>query len=143
MAIYLVAQTSRTHALTLENQETPITSQILDAAVAGYFFTVDIEVERLSAAISESEHLSMADPQISTTIILQTQNLAPTNGNSLFGAPPEVFDGNRAKVKEYMCSFKHWWALNEEKTVFNILYKRVALCLSYMKGPKVKDWAEA
>jgi hypothetical protein len=41
-----------------------------------------------------------------------------------------------------MCSFKHWWALNKEKPVFNILYKRVALCLSYMKGAKVEDWAE-
>jgi hypothetical protein len=85
----------------------------------------------------------MADPQISTTLIPQTQNPAPTNGNSLFGAPPEVFNGNRAKAKEYMHSFKHWWALNKEKTVFNIPYKWVALCLSYMKGPKVEDWAEA
>jgi hypothetical protein len=64
------------------------------------------------------------------------------NGNSLFGTLPEVFDGNRAKAKEYMRSFKCWWALNEEKTVFNIPYKRVALCISYMKGPKVEDWAE-
>jgi hypothetical protein len=46
------------------------------------------------------------------------------------------------KAKEYMCSFKHWWALNEEKPVFSIPYKRVALCLSYMKGAKVEDWAE-
>ena len=84
----------------------------------------------------------MADPQISTTLIPQTQNLAPTNGNSLFGTLLEVFDRNRAKAKEYMHSFKHWWALNEEKTVFDIPYKQVALCLSYMKGPKVEDWAE-
>jgi hypothetical protein len=102
-----------------------------------------MEAERLSAAVSESEHLSMVDPQISTTLIPQTQNLAPTNGSGLFGAPLEVFDGNRVKAKEYMCSFKCWWALNEEKTVFDIPYKQVALCLSYMKGPKVKDWAEA
>jgi hypothetical protein len=81
----------------------------------------------------------MADPQISTTIT-QPQNPAPSNGNSLFGAPPETFDGNRAKAKEYMCSFKRWWTLNEEKGVFNIPYKWVALCLSYMKGPKVKDF---
>jgi hypothetical protein len=84
----------------------------------------------------------MVDPQISTTIIPQTQNLASTNGNSLFGTPPEVFNRNRAKAKEYMCSFKCWWALNEEKTVFDIPYKWVTLCLSYMKGPKVEDWAE-
>jgi len=142
-ATHHVAQISGTLPLIPETQEAPITSQILDAAIASYSFTLDTEVERLSAAVPESEHLSMADPQISTTLIPQTQNPAPTNGNSLFGAPPEVFDGNRAKAKEYMRSFKHWWVLNEEKTVFDIPYKRVALCISYMKGPKVEDWAEA
>jgi hypothetical protein len=84
----------------------------------------------------------MADPQISTTFIPQTQNPAPVNGGGLLGTPPEAFNGDRAKAKEYMCSFKHWWALNKEKPVFSIPYKRVALCLSYMKGAKVKDWAE-
>jgi hypothetical protein len=84
----------------------------------------------------------MVDPQISTTLIPQTQDPAPMNGNSLFGVPPEVFDRNRVKAKEYMCSFKRWWALNEEKTVFDIPYKWVTLCLSYMRGRKVKDWAE-
>ena len=135
--------------MTPETSETPITSQILEAAVAGYSFTLNIEAECLSVAapriqclsagITESEHLSMADPQISTTIIPQTQNLAPVNGGGLFGAPPEAFNGDRAKAKEYMHSFKHWWAVNEEKPVFSIPYKRVTLCLSYMKGAKVED----
>jgi hypothetical protein len=61
----------------------------------------------------------------------------------LFGAPLEAFDSNREKAKEYMCSFKCWWTLNEEKAIFDIPYKWVALCLSYMKGPKVEDWVEA
>ena len=95
--------------MTPETQEAPITSQILDMAIAGYSFTLESEAERLSVAVAESEHLSMADPQISTTLIPQTQNPAPINGNSLFGTPPEVFDGNRAKAKEYMHSFKHRW----------------------------------
>jgi hypothetical protein len=84
----------------------------------------------------------MADPQISTTVIPQTQNPAPINGRGLFGASPEAFNGDRAKAKEYLRSFKRWWALNKEKPVFSIPYKRVALCLSYMKGAKVEDWAE-
>jgi hypothetical protein len=100
--------------LTPETPEAPITSQILDATVAGHSFTIKTETERLSAAVIESKHLSMADPQISTTIT-QPQNPAPSNGNTLFGAPPEPFDGNRAKAKEYMHSFKRWWTLNEEK----------------------------
>jgi hypothetical protein len=108
--------------LTPETLEAPITSQILDAAIAGYSFTLESETEHLSAAVPESEHLSMADPQISTTLVPQTQNPAPSNGQGLFGAPPEVFDGNRMKAKEYMHSFKCWWALNEEKTVFDIPY---------------------
>ena len=70
------------HPLTPETTETPITSRILEAAIAGYSFTLNTEAERLSAAapriqhlsvgITESKHLSMADPQISTTFIPQT-----------------------------------------------------------------------
>jgi hypothetical protein len=142
-ATHLVTQIRGTLPLNPETQKAPITSQILDVAVAGYFFTLDTEAECLSAAVPESEHLSIVDPQISTTLIPQTQNPAPMNGSGLFGAPPEVFDGNRAKAKEYMRSFKCRWALNKEKTVFNIPYKWVALYLSYMKGPKIEDWAEA
>ena len=109
-----------------ETSESPITSQIFEAAVAGYSFTLETEAEHLSAAAIESEHLSMADPQISTTVT-QPQNPAPTNGNTLFGAPLEAFDGDREKAKEYMHSFKCWWTLNEEKAIFNIPYKWVAL----------------
>jgi hypothetical protein len=68
--------------LTPETTETPVTSQILEVAVASYSFTLDTEAEhlsvaapriqRLSVGIIESEHLSMADPQISTTLIPQT-----------------------------------------------------------------------
>jgi len=104
--------------LTLETTETPVTSQILKVAVAGYSFTLNTEAEHLSAAapriqhlsagITESKHLSMADPQISTTFIPQTQNPALVNGGGLFGALLEAFNGNRAKAKEYICSFKCW-----------------------------------
>jgi len=151
-ALQEIAWMTDSQPLTPETTETPVTSQILEVAVTGYSFTLNTEAEclsaaapriqRLSAGITESEHLSMADPQISTTFIPQTQNPAPTNGGGLFGTPPEAFDGNRAKAKEHMRSFKHWWDLNEEKPVFSIPYKRVALCLSYMKGAKVEDWAE-
>jgi hypothetical protein len=48
--------------LTPEIPEAPITSQILDAVVASHSFTIETEAERLSVAVLESEHLSMADP---------------------------------------------------------------------------------
>jgi hypothetical protein len=72
-----VVQIRETLPLTPETQEAPITSQILDVAIASYFFTLESEAERLSAAVPESEHLSMADPQILTSIIPQTQNPPP------------------------------------------------------------------
>ena len=42
-----------------------------------------------------------------------------------------------------MRSFKHWWHLNNEKAAFNIPYKHIALCISYIIGRKVEDWADA
>ena len=41
-----------------------------------------------------------------------------------------------------MRSFMRWWKLNDEKPAFSIPYKRVALCISYMRGPRVEDWAD-
>src|SRR6266851_10286644 len=40
-----------------------------------------------------------------------------------------------------MCSYKRWWRLNDEKPAFAIPYKWVALCISYIQGKKVEDWA--
>jgi hypothetical protein len=84
-ALHEVAQMTGSHPLTPETTKTPITFWILKVAVASYSFTLNTEAEHLSTAapgiqclsvgIIESEHLSMADPQISTMIIPQTQNV--------------------------------------------------------------------
>ena len=66
---------------------------------------------------------------------------APLNGNSLPGSPPKPFDGNRDIAKEFMCSYKRWWRLNDKKPTFKIPYKRVVLCISYIYRKKVEDWA--
>ncbi len=77
--------------------------------------------------------------------MIMTQNPpdapAPLNGNSLLGSPPKPFDENRDIAKEFMHSYKRWWRLNNEKAAFTILYKWVALCISYIHGKKVEDWA--
>ena len=67
---------------------------------------------------------------------------APSNGSSLLGSPPTHFDRDQDKAKEFMCSYKCWWRLNNEKPAFAIPYKRVALCISYIHGKKVEDWAD-
>ena len=41
-----------------------------------------------------------------------------------------------------MRSYKRWWRLNDKKPTFSIPYKQVALCISYICGKKVEDWAD-
>jgi len=60
--------------------------------------------------------------EANTTIT--TQNTpAPSNGTSLLGSAPKPFNGNRDEAKEFMCSYKRRWRLNNEKPTFSILYK--------------------
>jgi len=49
--------------------------------------------------------------------------LAPLNRTSLLGSTPKAFDGNRDEAKEFICSYKRWWRLNDEKPTFSIPYK--------------------
>ncbi|SRR6266851_3009696 len=83
-----------------------------------------------------------------TTITQPAPPALPAEGNpnreeGLFGATPEPFNGDRDKVKGFICAFKCWWKLNKEKLVFDQPYKHVALCLSYMRGKKVDNWVDA
>jgi hypothetical protein len=64
------------------------------------------------------------------------------NGGGLHGNPPEIFDGNRSRTKEFMRAFTRWWRLNINKPVFEQPYKRVALCLNYIRGKNVEDWTD-
>ncbi len=81
--------------------------------------------------------------EANTTITQNPQNTpALSNGTSLLGSPPTPFDGDRDKAKEFMRSYKRWWRLNDEKPAFAIPYKWVALCISYIRGKKVEDWAD-
>ena len=79
------------------------------------------------------------------TTIPQQPGPAPaqTSNGGLFGSPPEAFDGDRAKAQAFYRSFVRYWKLNIDKTVVTEPYRRVALFLSYLKGPKVEDWADA
>jgi len=74
--------------------------------------------------------------------MITTQNPvtpAPLNGSSLLGTAPKAFDGERSDAKEFLHSYIRWWKLNDGKAAFSIPYKRVALCLSYIRGCKVED----
>jgi hypothetical protein len=77
-----------------------------------------------------------------TTKNVDTPSPPSGNGGGLLGTAPDKFTGERAKVKDFMCQFTRWWKLNDEKAAFAIPYKRVTLCISYMRGNKVEDWAD-
>lgn len=85
----------------------------------------------------------MAGPQASTAIPHTGSAPTQTSNGGLFGSPPEPFDGDRTKAQAFFRSFVRYWKLNTDKTVVTEPYRRVALFLSYLKGPKVEDWADA
>ena len=61
----------------------------------------------------------------------------------LRGHPPEIFDGNRTKAKKFMKEFTLWKLCNLNNEALSTPFSRVALCLSYIKGPNVDDWVSA
>jgi|SRR5216683_7095059 len=65
-----------------------------------------------------------------------------TIGGGTTGNAPEPFSGEHHKSKDFMRSFIRWWKLNYDKPVFQQPYKRVALCLNYIRGKNIEDWAD-
>jgi len=56
------------------------------------------------------------------------------------GHPPEIFDGQRKNTHKFVREFNLWRMYNIKNDAMNHPYQRVALALSYIKGPKVDDW---
>ena len=67
--------------------------------------------------------------------------MATTNAK-LKGNPPETFDGNRKNSLTFLRQFALWKALNHTDETFTTPYLRVALALSYIRGPSVDLWVE-
>src|SRR6267142_1391571 len=64
-----------------------------------------------------------------------------TNG-AMKGQPPTIFDGERLKTNQFMTEFQLWWMINNGAEVMNNPFQRIALCLSFIRGPKVDNWVE-
>ena len=67
----------------------------------------------------------------------------PAGNRALKGHPPEVFNGDRSKAKKFMKEFMLWKLCNLNNEAQSVPFSRVALCLSYIKGPNVDDWVSA
>ena len=64
---------------------------------------------------------------------------SPTDGE-LIGIPPKTFDGDRSKTDTFITQFYPFRIINEGNTVMTNPKRRVALALSYIRGPKVDAW---
>jgi hypothetical protein len=67
-----------------------------------------------------------------------TEN-SPTN-ETLIGAPPTTFDGDRSKADGFITQFGLFRIINDGNPVVTNPRRRVALALTYIRGPKVDPW---
>ena len=58
----------------------------------------------------------------------------------MIGHPPEIFDGQGKNARKFMTEFKVWRICNMRNDSMTNPFQRVALALSYIKGPRVDDW---
>ena len=68
-----------------------------------------------------------------------TENSPSTNEN-LIGAPPSTFDGDRSMADQFITQFGLFRVVNNRNPVITDPKRRVALALTYIRGPKVDAW---
>ena len=59
----------------------------------------------------------------------------------LFGQPPDVFSGDRSKMKEFLTQWELYYNLNHLTSVMGVPYSRCMLFLTFCKGPLMVTWA--
>ncbi|KAN0116491.1 hypothetical protein V8E52_005872 [Russula decolorans] len=86
---------------------------------------------------------SLQEPQQSAPrpvgIAENSQNSLTTN-ETLIGTPPTTFDGDRSKADGFITQFGLFRIINDRNPVITNPKRRVALALTYIRGPKVDAW---
>ena len=59
---------------------------------------------------------------------------------TLIGAPPTTFDGDRSKADRFITQFGLFRVINDRNVVITNPKRRVALALTYIRGPRVDAW---
>jgi hypothetical protein len=67
-------------------------------------------------------------------------NLPGVQNGALKGAVPTTFDGDRAKTDQFIREFGLYHVVNLDNATIISPFRRVALALTFMRGPKVDDW---
>jgi hypothetical protein len=61
-------------------------------------------------------------------------------GGSLQGVPPSIFTGDRGLSETFIREWELYYLINIDADRMATPFKRVALCLSFIRGPKVDSW---
>jgi hypothetical protein len=57
------------------------------------------------------------------------------------GSAPTEFDGDRAKADQFMNELRHYFCINATIPRLQSWIRRVAIALTFIKGPTVDEWA--
>jgi hypothetical protein len=60
--------------------------------------------------------------------------------DKLIGREPEIYDGERAKVENFLTEWNVYRALNDQTRVMATALERTMLFLTFVRGPKVGNW---
>jgi hypothetical protein len=60
--------------------------------------------------------------------------------DKLIGREPEIYDGERAKVENFLTEWNVYRALNDQTRVMATPLERTMLFLTFIRGPKVGNW---
>jgi Retrotransposon gag protein len=67
-------------------------------------------------------------------------NLPGIQNGALKGAVPTTFDGDQAKTDQFIQEFGLYHVVNLNNATIISPFRRIALALTFMHGPKVDDW---
>ena len=70
----------------------------------------------------------------------QQAGALPGASGAMKGHIPKIFDSQRKNAAKFMRKFGLWKICNVQNEAMINPFQRIALVLSYMKGPKVDDW---
>jgi hypothetical protein len=68
-------------------------------------------------------------------------NSTATEG-SLKGRAPKPFTGERSKALEFLSDFNTYWICNDNNVSMKVPYHRVAICLGFLEGDKIREWKD-
>jgi hypothetical protein len=63
--------------------------------------------------------------------------------DKLIGREPEIFDGDRAKVKNFLTEWNIYQVLNDQTQIMATPLERTMLFLMFIRGPKVGNWVNS